>query len=69
VVANGQNPVAFLPTWDYNPELQMKILDDSYFHYVPVDEGLHVISVRGSELTKQFYLLGIENAMTVLQIF
>jgi hypothetical protein len=69
VIANGTRPIAFPPLWDYDPKLKYDIYHDSKFQYHRVNSKLHIIGATGSHLCSQWYLLALQEATTILQMF
>lgn len=69
VMKGSEDVTVFPPLWDFDPGFRTHILEDTYFHYRRVSSGLHLIGVRDKPLHEQWYLLALEDATTVLQIF
>ena len=62
-------PIAFAPLWDFEPSFRERILNHHHFLYQKVSDDLHLIGIRTKPLEKQWYLLAVNSATTVLQIF
>jgi hypothetical protein len=69
VSSHGNAPVAFGPLWDFDPALLQTFLSHPRFHYLRVHSSLHLIGVKGTPLRKQWYLIALSSATTVVQIF
>lgn len=69
IVATAKRPVAFPGIWDFDPQWRDFILGHYYYQYRRLDQDHHVIGVKGTDLSAQWYLLVLGDARTVLQVF
>jgi hypothetical protein len=69
IICNPTRLFAFDPLWDLHPSFWGCVVDHPVFQYCKISDDIHLIGVRDRPLHKQFYLLMIPHACTVLQVF